>query len=286
METKLSFEKIFLEKEPTFGHLLRRMRNALGVDEVTFDDINSVNMVKFKKYMEKEVSENSQKSYYSIVKSVIRSIARDGLISSDSCLFELRVKTTPSEHVYCTEEEVERMDKYFDELVKNPKASKVRKDCLCLFLMENVTGARASDCINLTEDNIRDGKLTYISKKTKQKSVIPVHSKLYKYLKYKPTKDYSRETKNRIIKDVAKKCGITEVMKLFYRGKWRNWPKYKYLGSHSGRRDFATHLAMRGAPITEICQFMNHRRNINQTLRYIIADMDNVSNESLAFFNS
>lgn len=285
MEKNLTFEQIFLAKEPDFEFLLTRMRCALDVEEVTFDDINSVNMVKFKKYMTGETSNNTLKTYFAIVKSVVNSIANDGLISNNKCLTELKVKSTPSEHVFCTEEEMERMDAYFDRLVSTPDHSKVEQDCLCLFLMENVTGARASDCIKLSKDNIRDGKLTYVSQKTKQKSVMPVHKNLLKYLKYKPKKDYSRMTKSRIIKACAEKCGITQEVTLFYRGKLRKGPKYKFICTHTARRNFATHLALRGAPITEICQFMNHRQNINQTLRYIIPDMDNVSNESMSFFN-
>jgi integrase len=176
------------------------------------------------------------------------------------------------------------MDAYFDRIINDPKTSQVEKDCLCLFLMEDVTGARASDCINLSTDNIRDGKLVYISKKTKQKSVMPVHRKLLKYLKYKPTKDYSRMSKSRVIKRVAKLCGIDEVVTIRYRGRMRTAPKYEFISTHTGRRNFASHLALRGAPITEICQFMNHKSNINQTMRYIVPDLNNVSNEAMGFF--
>jgi hypothetical protein len=91
--------------------------------------------------------------------------------------------------------------------------------------------------------------------------------------------------KNRVIKSIAKKCGITQVIKIFYRGKWRTGPKYMFAASHTGRRDFATHLSMRGAPITEICQYMNHKSNLNQTMRYIVPDYDNVSDEARSFFD-
>lgn len=281
----LSFEQIFKSRNPEHEFLLSRMQCAMDVTEVKFSDINSFNLRKFKEYMDGEAASNTLKTYFAVIKATIREMVNDGLIGSDKCLSVLKVKATPSENVFCTEEEIARMDAYFDRLIKNPNASQGEKDCLCLFLLENVTGARASDCINLSEDNIKDGKLVYISQKTKQKSVMPVHHKLLKYLKYKPTKDYSRMHKNRVIKDVAKACGITQNVKLFYRGQWRNWPKYKYLGTHSGRRDFATHLANHGAPIAEICQYMNHRQNINQTMRYIVPDMEHTSEEALSFFN-
>lgn len=280
----MSFEQIFKERNPQYEFLISRMRCAFDVKEVKFEDINSMNLRKFRIYMDGEVSNNSFRTYAAVIKATIKSMYNDGLIDNIGCLSELKVKSTPSENVICTEEEIARMDAYFDQLIKQP-GHKVEKDCLCLFLIENVTGARTSDCINLSTKNIRDGKLTYISQKTKQKSVMPVHTKLLKYLKYKPSKDYGRASKARIIKEVAKKCGINQKVKIFYRGKWRNWPKYKYLSTHSGRRDFASHLALHGAPLSEICQFMNHKGNINQTIRYIIPDLNHVSEESLSFFN-
>lgn len=281
---KQTFESIFMMRSPGYGFLLPRMRAALGVDEVRFEDITSVNMIKFREYMMGEVANNSLKTYFAVIKSVINICHGDGLIRSNKCVSELHVKAEPSENVYLTEEELDRMDKYFDKIVNIPERIGER-DCLCLFLIENVTGARTSDCIGISEDNIRDNKLTYISKKTKNASIMPVHSKLQKYLKYKPKKDYSRAQKNRVIKKVAKECGIDQVIKLFYRGKWRKWPKYMYLSTHTGRRDFATLLDRRGAPISEICQFMNHKKNISMTMRYIIPDYDKVSREAMSFFS-
>lgn len=282
---EITFESYFKDRNPEYEFLLSRMRCAIEVEEVKFSDINSLNMIKFKNYMMGEVGNNSLKTYFAVLKAAIKSLFNDGLIPNATCLNELRVKSEPSENVFLTEEELARMDAYFDKIINNPHVSQGEKDCLCLFLLENVTGARASDCINLSEDNIKDGKLTYISKKTRQKSVMPVHRNLLKYLRYKPAKDYSRMHKNRVIKSIAKKCGITQVIKIFYRGKWRTGPKYMFAASHTGRRDFATHLSMRGAPITEICQYMNHKSNLNQTMRYIVPDYDNVSNEARSFFD-
>lgn len=280
----LDFEDYFKERCPQHEFLVERMREAFEVKKVSYADIHSLNLIKFRNYMLENVSNNSLITYFAVTKACLKDMFADGLISNIRCLSELNVKRTPSENVYCTEEEIARMDAYFDELIKK-HGRQTEKDCLCLFLLENVTGARASDCINLSLANIRDGKLTYISKKTKQKSVMPVHHKLMKYLKYMPKKDYSRMQKNRVIKKVAKECGITQEIRLFYRGQWRNWPKYKYLSTHDGRRSFASILDRKGAPISEICQFMNHGHNLTMTARYIIPDYNHVSEEALSFFN-
>lgn len=279
-----SFEKIFKQHSPKYAFLLPRMREAIGVKEVTFDDINSTNIGLFKEYMSDDVTTNSLKTYMAVISSVVNQLADDGLVRRINLKVVSRVKATPSENIALTEEEIKRIEQYYDRLLTQPK-HQVEKDVLTIFLMECVTGARNSDCYNITEENIRDGKLVYVSKKTKQKSVMPVHPRLRLYLANKPKKEYERKTASRILKQTAERCGINEKVSLFYHGKLVNKPKSFFVSTHTGRRSFATILAKKGVPITEICQFMNHKNNINMTMRYIVADADSVSPEAMSFFN-
>ena len=48
----VNFELLFKQRNPNYEFLLSRLRCAIGVDEVTFDDINTINLRKFKEYME------------------------------------------------------------------------------------------------------------------------------------------------------------------------------------------------------------------------------------------
>lgn len=278
-----NFEDLFTCRNPNHAFLLSRMRAAMGVEEVKFSDINSINIHLFKEYMEDEVTANSLKTYMAVIKSFINQLADDGLVNHLNLKVLGKVKSTPSENVALTEEEIKRIERYYDRLIKSD-GHQVEKDILTIFLMECVTGARNVDCYAITNDNIRDGQLIYVSKKTKQKSVMPAHSRLKIYLAHKPTKEYSRMTASRIIKEVAKRCGITQNVTLFYHGAMTRKPKWFYCSTHTGRRSFASILAQKGVPITEICQFMNHNNNINMTMRYIITDAAQVSEAAMSFF--
>ena len=89
------------------------------------------------------------------------------------------------------------------------------KDCLTLFLLESYCGARACDTEGLSEKNIQDGMLSYVSQKTHVLATMPVHKKIPLLLSRKPKREYFN-VKNRIIKRVAQKCGIDQPVTIFY----------------------------------------------------------------------
>ena len=49
---KCNFEEFFKTRNPQYAFLLTRMQCAMEVSEVTFDDINTTNLRKFKEYMD------------------------------------------------------------------------------------------------------------------------------------------------------------------------------------------------------------------------------------------
>lgn len=283
MGTKITFEEIFKAKNPHYEFLLSRMRCAMEVDEVTFDDITTVNLRKFKDYMDGEVSANSLKTYTAVIKAVLNECHNDGLIDNVKCLSALNVKATPQQNIALTESDIRKIEDYYDRLFMLPN-HQVEKDVLTLFLIELFCGARGVDVEQMTNENIREGQLSYVSQKTKVLAVMPAHKKLQLLLSRKPKKQYSRMTKNNIVKRVCKKCGFTEPVTLFYHGKMVTKPRYELTAFHTARRSFASVLAAKGAPLAEISQFMSHSSQ-TMTQRYIKVDVNNVSAASLSFFN-
>ena len=164
------------------------------------------------------------------------------------------------------------------------KGKKPEKDVLTLFLIEAITGARSCDVEDLSINNIKDNKLSYVSKKTHVLAVIPEHRRLQELLMRKPKKAYSNTTKNRTIKRIAEKVGITQPITLYYHGAMETKPKFEYLGTHSARRSFASILSEKGVPIAEIAQYMSHT-NTSMTERYIKVDNQKASMAALSFFN-
>lgn len=278
----MTFEEIFKERYPQYAFLLKRMQCAIGVDEITFDDINATNLRKFKDYMEGEVSANSLKTYFAVTKAAINECHDDGLIQNVKCLSALSVKCTPQQNIALTEADIQKLEEYYDNLLTQPKRQ-TEKDVLTLFLIEAFCGARGIDVENMTTQNIRDGVLSYVSKKTKVLAVMPAHKKLPMLLSLKPQKQYSRVTKNTIIKKVCKRCGFTEPVTLFYHGAMVTKPRYELAAFHTARRSFASVLAAKGAPLAEISQFMSHSNQL-MTQKYIKVDTNKVSNAALSFF--
>lgn len=283
MGTKITFEEIFKARSPQYAFLLSRMQCAIGVKEVTFDDINTVNLRKFKEYMDGEVSANSLKTYTAVIKAVLNECHNDGLIPNVKCLSALHVKTTPQQNIALTEADIRKLEAYYDRLFMIPK-HQVEKDVLTLFMLEIFCGARGVDVEHMTKDNIQDGTLSYVSQKTKVLAVMPAHKKLELLLSRKPKKQYSRATKNNVVKRVCRKCGFTEPVTLFYHGRMVTKPRYELAAFHTARRSFASVLAAKGAPLAEISQFMSHSSQ-TMTQRYIKVDTNNVSSAAMSFFS-
>ena len=90
-------------------------------------------------------------------------------------------------------------------------------------------------------------------------------------------------TKNRIIKEVAKKCGINEKISLFYHGKQRKMEKYKYLGFHCARRSFVSNLIDLNVPISVVSKMAGHS-DIKMTQKYYVNQDYKLPDEALSFF--
>jgi len=278
---KQTFESIFMMHSPGHEFLLQRMRAALEVDEVRFSDITSVNMIKFREYMMGEVANNSLKTYFAIIKSVINICHGDGLIKSNKCVSELHVKAEPQQNVALTHDEIKLFEEYYDKL--DGFAHTTEKDVLTLFLMEIYCGARGIDCEALTLSNLSDGKLSYVSKKTRVLAVLPAHKRMEYLISHKPHKQYSRVTKNRIVKEVARKCGITYPVSIFYHGKQVTKPKYELLSLHCARRSFVSNLIDMGVPITAVSKLAGHK-SVSMTQRYYVTQDIQLDAKAMAFF--
>ncbi|MEH6745803.1 MAG: phage integrase SAM-like domain-containing protein [Maribacter arcticus] len=121
------------------------------------------------------------------------------------------------------------------------------------------TGARVSDLLNFTSDNINNGFIEYQAQKTKQKIMLPVHWQVQSIIEGNngqfPRK-ISNQRYNDWIKEISKKAGIVQLCKgAIYlvdpdkKGKkiktpqrkvLGNYPKWKLVSTHTARRSFAT----------------------------------------------
>lgn len=274
---------MFKERTPDYAFLLTRFQCALGKEHIEFSDINTLNLRKFKEYMDGEVAASTLKMYFARLSAFIRECANDGLISNAKCLSALKVKTIPQQNVALTEDEVNKIYEYYSRTY-NREGHQCEKDVLTLFLIECYCGARGSDVEDFTPDNIHDGILSYVSKKTKTLATMPAHKHLPILISRIPKKQYERYVKNRVIKRVCERVGIIEPVTLFYRGRQRTLPKYELIGMHSARRSCITNLLNRGVPLVQVSKLAGHS-DAKMTFRYYCSDKINLDEKAMAFFN-
>lgn len=278
------FEKEFVRRYPNYEFLVRYLRAAIEKEEVNWCDLTATNLTDFVEYLEKTVSPNSASTYCAIVKSFLNMVSEEADLPTMKFAKILRVKKVPQQNVALTEDEVRRIDDYYQKLLKKNK-HEIEKDVLNLFLIECYCGSRGVDVEQMTDENIKDGMISYVSQKTHVLAQIPEHYRIKDLFKNKPSREYSRMTKNRIIKEVCKICGIDDKVTLFYHGSMVTKKKYQLCAFHTARRSFASILAAKGVPVAEISQFMSHS-SLSMTERYIKVDTKKISEEALSFFNS
>lgn len=272
----LSFEQEWTRRNPCRVQVLRYMREAIGVEEIEWSMITTLNLTKVREYICERVAGNSACTYLAILKAFLAAYLDENLFPCKNPHKELKAKRVPSEQVVLTAEEIALIERY------KPKTEK-EKWVKAQFLCEYYCLARSSDIQQLTPENIQGDFITYVSQKTMVATTVPMHKNFPKYFKQRG-KTLDRASFNRIIKRICKNCGIDDEVKLFYHGKTQVRKKYELVGSHTARRSGATELARRGVPIATISKMMNHTNEII-TSRYIFADTYNPGTAAMSFFN-
>lgn len=279
----INFEEEYLKVYPDRRFILRYMKEAIGKDAINWEDLTAVNLLAIAAYIKNKVTPNTAAIYFSSIKAFLNLFVDEVELPTKKYNTILKAKKTPQQNVALTEAEVEKVYGYYKEALNGD--NRIEAEVLNLFLIECYCGSRGIDVEALSEKNIANGMLTYVSKKTHIMATMPVHHRLLELLANKPTKKYSRMTKNRILKRVCKHVGIDYPMTLFYHGEMVTRPKYEFIGMHCARRSFASVLSARGVPVAEIAQYMSHA-NISMTERYIKVNTNKASDEAMAFFSS
>ena len=272
-----TFIGAFICKTPERIHLLRYIADAIGKDSIVWSDFTTTNLSLIKEHISESVSANSANVYLNIIKALLNENCDNSELPHVNFSKALSTKREPAQNIALSLEEIALIEAY-KPANANEKAVKAQ------FLCEYYTMMRSSDLMLLTEGNFVDGRIVYVSKKTKIETSIPIHKDFLKYFR-QMGKKYTRASYGRIIKRICKNVGITEPVKLYYRGKMQILPKYQLIQSHTARRSGATELAKRNVPISVISQLMNHDGRITTTERYIMSDTKNLCKEALDFFN-
>ena len=133
------------------------------------------------------------------------------------------------------------------------------------------SGIRYSDAYNLKKSDIKDGKFIITTVKTADSLTIELNNVTSRILaKYqdiplehnKALPVISNQTMNFYLKELCKMTGIDEPIRLTsYKGNQRIdevKPKYKLIGTHTGRRTFIVHALSRGIPPSVVMKWTGH----------------------------
>lgn len=266
----------FVMKHPKQMHILQMACDALGKDAVQWRDMTKLNLRTISHYINTKVAPNTANTYIHVLMAFLNEYTDEKYMPVNSLRGTMRSKTVPSQHVALTLDELGRFDSY------KPK-SVIEQDVKTLFMRAAYTGARCSDAYLLSMDNVSNGILSYVSKKTSVEADLPVHKNLPKYLEYHITKEYSGQTTKTVVQRICKAIGINSHVSLFVGGKRKEGEKWAFVTMHSARRTFCTVLAAMGVPIEQIRAMAGHSSSL-MTSRYVCLDGRNPGENAMRFF--
>ena len=216
------------------------------------------------------------KTYLAMIKAVLNDAKDEHDIPCKKFDEELTVKNTPSVGVYLNLSDISKLESY-------KPANERENIVLAQFLCGCYTGARHSDILSMTEDNISGKYLTYVSQKTKIAATVEAKSNLKEMLAISSKKKYADSLFNQTIRDICKKAGVNEPVRVFRAGESISGKKYEFVASHTARRSFATNLAELGVPILQISKRMGHT-DIKMTQHYIVSPIGALDERGMKYF--
>jgi integrase len=151
--------------------------------------------------------------------------------------------------VYLSWEELSKI--YHLDLSRTPFLIKYRD----LFVVACLTGFRFSDYSNIKLEELINGMLHVVQKKTSAKVIVPLRKDAYKIIveKYEmKIPKVSMTNFNYYIKEVIKLAGIKEPVKISHKKGNQTVeevrPKYAWVSSNTARRSFCTNEYLAGTP--------------------------------------
>lgn len=285
-EWRHTFYGGYIWRHPNRIKVISRFRDIIG-HLPQWEDITPDNLRDFRLELDENYAPNSIKTICSEMKAYIRANSDKKVpIEFDGMSRIFKAKNVPTISTYLTQKEIEKVNRYHPKTVYTRLVKRI-------FMMECLTGARFCDCLRITTDNIVviDGVryIRYVAQKTNVEVTVPMHKLLDQYLVRSPMEPRYPDpaTFNKKLREICRFCGIVSWVKVFHAGKEYAGRKYHFVTTHTGRRSFATNLALKGVTLEQIALLMGHMNgnipNISMTKRYVCEKMK-IDKQVLRFF--
>jgi integrase len=250
-----------------------------------FEDIDQDFYNDFVRFLNaKNYSPNTIGKHIARLKKLLRSAKEDGLYQGEQHEKKyFKVLQTPTEHVYLTEEELNKLAKL--DLSGKGELELYRD----VFLIGCHTAQRVSDYKQIRPEHIMKTSegvriLRIIQQKTGEEVMIPIRKELDDLLKkYNYHPPVVQEQKlNGYLKDLGKMASIDTPVEIeMIRGgrKIRKvFPKFELIKTHSARRTGATLMYLANIPSIDIMKITGHKKESN-FLKYICVTREETANK-------
>lgn len=242
-----------------------------------WQDLTKSNLNDFRDHILDNVAQSTARTYFAVFKAILKRYEDDVDFCKDYTDI-LKAKNEKPVKTYLTMKELERLERVIPRTANEQYV-------LDEFLIGAYTGMRISDAREISDENMANGFISYVSIKTGIHAVVPMKNGIDERIRRVQANEQTMPlmTYNRIIRQLCKRAGITERVKVFKAGEHGKGQKWEFISSHSARVSFATNLANLGVPIYDICKLMGHT-NIQTTQGYIVKTQVQLDVKALKFF--
>ena len=254
--------------------LVKHLR-AAGI--TSWDDLTKSNLFALRDELRESVSPNSAKFYLAAIRAILVRFEDEIELPKDwRRIFQSKAEKPVK--TFLTPAEIEAFARVTP---RNERDRFVQAAFLCGCW----TGARVSDIVDFSELNIQNGMLTYVSKKTSTRATIPAKPCIWDYIV--TVQNYEEDvclmTYNRIVRELARRAGISSLVKIYKAGESRTVKKWEALSSHSARISFCTNLAAAGCSLNDVAKLAGHS-SPSMTQRYVCDYEVKLPERAMAYF--
>ena len=252
-----------------------RYLGECGLNE--WQDLTKANLYDFRDHVAERVAQSSARTYFAVLKAIMARYEEEVEFCKDYKDI-LKAKNEKPIKTFLTMKELEQLEMAV-------VGSEVEQYVLDEFLIGAYTGMRISDAREVSEENMMNGYLSYVSIKTGIQAVVPLKEGIAERIRRVQANEcnVSLVGYNKAIRRLCHRAGIVERVKVFKAGDHLKGYKWEYVSSHTARISFATNLANLGVPILEISKLMGHT-SIQMTMRYIVNTQVELSSKALKYF--
>ena len=263
--TKLTFTQAFKRAYwQESKYILKHIKNYNNGKDANWSDFRKLWLIGLVEHIKSKVSPNSARTYCAILKSLLNDYSDEVNIPCRDYADILSLKKVGVLNVYLTNEEIQRLIYYVPE-------NKVEHTIRNQFVIACLTGARHSDVIKLDVSNIHGSEIVYLAQKT-QSVVKTVNSPIVEdFIKLRMNEIYPDKVYNDTIREICKKVGINQRVKVVRAGQTEVGEKWQFISSHTSRRSFCTNLYNYTKDILLVSKLAGHSE-ISVTQRYICSD--------------